>query len=381
MLWRLKSTLRRLRVASRPMRERGLSRLAIAFRHVPAAFMLRAWRVLAQRCNRALLHGAFNRPRFMAFQDRLPASTRPRLYVIVMPHTLHFLLPCLALLQDRAQLVLVGNGERRWERRLLRERFPALPLFELRTLPLSSAAHGDVISLLLAQHRGNFGIVDHDCYVFDEALFEQLHPAADECLLAEFSEASETVDTLFPLTFFLYFNAEPLRQLMLRHGIDARLYREPPAQVRDALASIGLGRGVFWKHYHNFHDTLHVLLGVALSEGSRVRFLSSGDDMRALHVGGTSIGSHHTKPLPSLYIHRRFLEFLDDPLLNERYAFLTAPLRSAAEVLARCDPADPVWETLPVVDTLMLRLAAALPDPSRRSRGALPAAAAATARP
>jgi len=80
MLGRLRHTVRRLRVASRPMRERGLSWLAIVFRHVPEAFLLRAWRVLAQRIDRRLLQSALNRQRFVAFQDRLPASARPRLY-------------------------------------------------------------------------------------------------------------------------------------------------------------------------------------------------------------------------------------------------------------------------------------------------------------
>ena len=63
--------------------------------------------------------------------------------VIAMPHTLHFLLPCLALLQGHAPLVLLANGAKRWERSLLRQRFPEVPMFRLRTMPGSSLSHGD----------------------------------------------------------------------------------------------------------------------------------------------------------------------------------------------------------------------------------------------
>ena len=360
----MRSYLRRLRTAMRPMQERGLSLVAVLLIHVPVAALIRAWRVLAQPVNGGVIRRVFNQPRFVTFQDGLAESALPRFYVIVMPLTLHFLLPCLALLQGRAQIVLLINGASRWERRLLSERFPMLPMFDLWTLPLTSVAHGDVISLLLDNHRGNFGIVDHDCYVFDDAVFKQLAPANDECLLSLFGEESRSVPIRFPLTYFLFFNAEVLRQLMRRYRVDARLYRTTPASAQDALARIGLGPTVFWKHYHNFRDTLHVLLAVALAEGLKFRFLDSDDEVPAIHIGGTSIGTHHAKSLFALYAHLRFLELLDDPLLKRRYAFLTAPLRSSAEVLAHRDPENPEWHALPVVECLIQRLRDNLQDPA-----------------
>jgi hypothetical protein len=360
----VRAYLRRLSNAMRPMRQRGLSLVAVLLVHVPAAALFRAWRVLAQPLNGGLIQRLFNQPRFVKFQDSLADSALPRFYVIVMPFTLHFLLPCLALLQGRAQIVLLINGARRWERRVLSERFPTLPMFDLWTLPLASVAHGRVISLLLENHRGNFGIVDHDCYVFDDAVFKQLAPASDESLLSLFGEESRSVPIRFPLTYFLFFNAEVLRHLMQRYRIDARLYREIPASARDALAGIGLGPTIFWKHYHNFRDTLHVLLAVALAEGLKFRFLVSDDEVPAMHIGGTSIGTHHAKSLFALYAHLRFLELLDDSLLTRRYAFLTAPLRSSAEVLAHRDPRNPEWQLLPVVESLIQRLRENLKDPA-----------------
>lgn len=360
----MKSYLWRFRSAMRPMRARGLSLVSILLVQAPAAVLFRAWRMLAQPLNGGLIQRVFNQPRFVSFQDGLADSALPRFYVIVMPFTLHFLLPCLALLQGRAQIILLINGARRWERHVLRERFPTLPMFDLWTLPLASVAHGSVISLLLANHRGNFGIVDHDCYVLDDAVLKQLAPAGDECLLALFGEESRSVPIRFPLTYFLFFNAELLRELMQRYRVDARLYRATPASARNALAGIGLGPTTFWKHYQNFRDTLHVLLALAVADGLKFRFLSADDGVPAMHIGGTSIGTHHAKSLFALYVHLRFLELLDDPLLSRRYAFLTAPLRSSAEALAHRDPRDPEWQSLPVLEQLIERLRASLKDPA-----------------
>ena len=174
---------------------------------------------------------------------------------------------------------------------------------------------------------------------------------------------SASADITFPLTYFLFFNAEALQALMRRYAVDARIYREIPATAKDAMARVGLGPGTFWKHYHTFYDTLHVLLAVALAEGLKYRFLSSEEKLPAMHVGGTSIGTHHAKSLYALYLHLRFLELLDDPVLNRRYAFLTAPLRSSADALARGDSSATEWQGLPVVETLIERLRGALKEP------------------
>ena len=348
----------------RPMRARGFGLVAVLFVHVPVAFLLRGWRVVAQPLNGGLIQRMFNQPRFITFQDTLAQSSLPRFYVIVMPLTLHFLLPCLALLQGRAQVLLLSNGARRWERQVLTKRFPHLPMFDLWTLPFSSVAHGHVINLLLTNHRANFGIIDHDCYVFDDAVFEQLEPASDECVVSLFSETSRSVGTTFPLTFFMYFNAEVLRLLMQLYHVDARLYRKIPATAVDAMARIGLGPAIFWKDYHNFRDTLHVLLAVAVAEGLKFRFVSSDDAQSAMHVGGTSIGTHHTKELQALYIHLRFLELLNDPEVTRRYAFMCAPLKKSADALAHTNLANPAWQWLPAFDSLMHRLRNELQKPA-----------------
>lgn len=355
----LRGNLRHLRAALLPMRARGRSLAAALLWQLPAAAALRAWRRVAQAANARWLNRPLNAARFAAFQQRLPASSQPRAYVIVMPHTLHFLLPCLALLRGHAPLVLMANGAKAWELALLRQRLPDVPMFRLRTLPGASLPHGDAVSLLLEHHRGDFLIVDHDAYVFDATLLTRLRPRGQECLVTAFAQDSQATGQPYPLTHLLGFNAEALRQLMHRHRIDARLYRRAPARLDDLLARVGLGPGRFFKDYQPFHDTLHVLLGVALAEGWHWRIETTDGLPPVMHVGGTSIGSHHTKPLFALYIHLRFIELLDDPLIRQRYAFLTEPLRSAAEALQRQSPGDPAWQALPVVDALMQRLQAA----------------------
>jgi len=351
----VRRTIIRLRNAVRPMRDRGLDLASIALLHLPAATFLRAWQRLARPLNGGRLQ-AINERRFSAFAAGLPDDGRPRFYVIVMPNVLHFLLPCVALLERDARVVLLVNGAHRWERSFLAAHLGGLPCFRLWTLPLSSAEHGHVISMLLRNNPGSFGIVDHDCYVFDRGLFGKLAFPAKESLLGLFQESRAADGFTYPLTFFLFFNAEILRSVMARHGIDARLYRTMPPQVTATSRRAGLAPANPWKSHHSFFDTLHVLLAAALADGHEFRFLSSQLPQPAMHIGGTSIGSHHTKDLFNKYVTLRFLEFLGNPLLSRRYAFLTAPLRTSQEVLRAFAPSHPVWRALPVIDTLIRRL-------------------------
>jgi hypothetical protein len=343
------------------MRERGYSRVRALCLGLPAAFALRGWRKFAQWVNGRMLGRWVTARRLSRFQDRLaPRSGRPRFFVIVMPNTLHFLLPCLALLRGHAQVVLLANGAAAWEVRRLRASNPELPVFRLATLPGSSVAHGDVVSLLIEHHRGDFGIVDHDCYVFDDSIWARLELAPGECMAALYGARSPAAGIRYPQTHFLFLNAESLRRLSHRYGVDARLYRRTPAAAREAMERLRLRPGLFFKEYQSFHDTLHVLLALALAEGMRVRFLETGDDRASVHVGGTSLGSHHTKRPFALYTHLCFMELADDAEISRRYAHLTFPLKSAKEALARRRPDDRDWDALDVLDTLIARLRRAL---------------------
>jgi hypothetical protein len=352
----LRANLRALRAALVPLRERGFGKAQALLWQLPAAVLLRAWRVLAQTCNAAFLNTSAVTARCAAFQQRLPQDGRPRLYVIVMPQTLHFLDPCLRLLEPAAQLVLLANGARRWERAWLAQRFPEMPLLVLPTLPASSAPHGAAISLLLRTEGGSFGIVDHDAYVFDAGLLQRLLPVGRDSMTGCFRARSEQTGIDYPLTHLLFLNAPVLRGLMQRWRIDARLYGQAPASVAEPFDRLGLGPRSYLKPYQHFFDTLHVLLIAAQAEGWTPRFEPNDADARVWHAGGTSIGSHHTKHLFALYLHLRFLELVNDETLSRRYAFIAAPLRHSGEALLRCAPGDAAWQGLEVALALFERL-------------------------
>lgn len=361
MIWRLLRPLRGARVLLLALRRRGIGAGA-AVPMALAAVVLRGWRRVARPVNRVVLGRLSNGPRFARFQQGLaPAGAAPRFYVTVMPDVLHFLLPCLALLRGRLPLVLLANGAARWEMRMLAEHLPEAPQFRLHALPASSVDHGDVLSLLIEHVPAAFGVIDHDCYVFDRSVLSQWHPRAGEYAVTLFDAAHEPVDLRYPLTHCLVVDGTLLRALAHEHGVDARLYRHAPPGTHGAFSALGLAPDTPLKPYQRFHDTLHLLALLALARGHRLRTLEARGELPFAHIGGTSIGSHHTKDLFALHTHLRFAELLGEAHAAAiRCRRLTQPLRVSGDALVRRGAADAGWEGAPLLERMLPLLAAAL---------------------
>ena len=367
----LRHYLRRLRVALESMRTRGYSSPAAVCLHLPRVALLHVYRRLAQPVNRSGPIRMLNRRRIRRLHASCALSRAGgRFYVIVMPGTLHFLLPCLALLPATLKVLLLDNGARRWETRLIARRFPALAFCSLARLPGTSVTHGDVITLLLDSNSENFGLIDHDCYVFDRRIFESLAPGPGHCLTAVFGGVSAKSGIAYPETSFLFLNAPVLRALMNRYHVDARIYRKLPTALRDTVRGLGIDGAVFIKDYANFFDTLHLLLALAIADGHPCRFLQGFDARAIAHVGGTSWRTTQTKELINCYADWRFLDLADDEELHRRYRSRTRPFGSAADARSSIPLTPESFARLGWIDALVGRLAA-VTDPRHERPSAL----------
>jgi len=349
--------IRRIRTALIRMRVRGYSSPLSVLVYLPRMMLLRAYRIFARHANRSGVFRTLNRHRLRRLHATWPASGG-HFYVIVMPGTLHFLLPCLALLPRDLRVALIGNGEADWERRLVHERHPELPFCSLARLPATSVTHGDVITLLLLESASNFGLVDHDCFVFDSRIFAAVEPGPRDCLTAIYGGVSAKTGLPYPETYLLFLNVTVLKDLMARYHVDARIYRNVPASLKDKLATVGMGGGVYVKDDRTFFDTLHLLLALAYADGIACHFVQGFGKEAIAHVGGTSWKASETKELIDCYVDWRFLDFVDDDELRRRYRHRTRPFRSAAEVRAAIPMTPEAFATVAWIDALIDRLAA-----------------------
>lgn len=348
------------------MRIRGYPLALSILLYLPRVTLVRAYRIVARRVNRSVLKGV-NRRRLR----RVPpadGSRGVRFYVIVMPGTLHFLLPCLALLPETLDVVLIGNGASRWERRQVMRRFPAHRYCALARLPATSLTHGDVITLLLESDAADFGLLDHDCYVFDRRIFDALAPGPNDCLTAIYGDVSARTGIAYPETYLMFLHAALLRGLMARYHVDARIYRKAPAVLRDRVAGLGLVEGVFLKDYATFFDTLHLLLALAMADGHSLRFVQEFGSDAIAHLGGTSWKTTETKELIDCYVDWRFLDLADDDDLRRRYRQRTRPFRSAAGVRASIPMTPEAFARVAWIDALVSKLAAASAAANRAER-------------
>lgn len=362
MLGNLKSNLRATRELVIRLRRREVGLFSIFLYRLPITAWLRLYSRLATSINGRVLNKGINYRRFRGFQRRSASTPGRHFYVIVMPRMLHFLVPCLELLPSDLRVDLLVNGAAGWEQRILAERFPHMDQLKLATLPGSSLSHGDMLNLMLENQTGEFGILDHDMYVFDPSLFDQLRFQENECMLGVDVGFSPRTGLYYPLTHFLYFNTPLLQGLMQGYGVAAGIYPSAPERLEERLKAIGLGPGVYLKQYHDYFDTLHLLLCLAYSEGMRIRILEPKLDDDIYHVGGTSLGTHHTKALDQLYLHACFLELHRGTEIGRRYHYLVAPLHDPATIRSRLPDTPRTAHLIETTDRLMKRLRARSSD-------------------
>jgi hypothetical protein len=233
-----------------------------------------------------------------------------------------------------------------------------------------------MVNLLLKNNDADFGLLDHDLYLFDTSTLSHLKFAENEFLLCLFADTDPKNGWIYPLTHFLYFRTGEFRRLMQQYGVGAELYRHVPEPARGRLLELGLRDGHPLKSYHNFYDTLHVLIALAYADGLELCQLDVAEG-GVYHVGGTSIGTHHTKDFFQLYSHLRFLELSADPELRRRYAKLTAPFNHSSELRMRVQADPDFYRGVQVLDNIMERLQAAtntqpsgdvhIPEPRQRA--------------
>lgn len=246
------------------------------------------WRRVGRWIGRVALAPATAR-RFAGFATR--HVVEGTFVVIAVPRSLGLLEPCLKLVRKHVPLVLVVNGLPAREEEALAGLLPEAPRFRLSTPPGSWWEHGAVLDLLTGGVERPFGLLDHDCYVMEPAIFARLELGESDLLAAPdvpgFWRLNEASGLRFPRTHFLYLNAPRLREVRRRHGISCRKATRTPARLREPLAALGLGVHNFPPSPMRFWDTLQLVMAAGLADGLAWRFLAVPEGS-LLHFGAAT---------------------------------------------------------------------------------------------
>jgi hypothetical protein len=85
--------------------------------------------------------------------------------------------------------------------------------FKLNNFPYSSMSHGTVLNLLLRNNDSNFGIIDHDLFLFNPQIFDDLSFKKDECVIGAFKLRNTKAQLSFPTTHFMFFNIKRIHRM------------------------------------------------------------------------------------------------------------------------------------------------------------------------
>jgi hypothetical protein len=324
----------------------------IIFYRLPRILARKAYRQVAAIANERFVDRVYNHQRFKNFQTIHQQKLGDHFYIIVMPNILHLLIPCLKLIPPKVNVFLILNGTAGWEENYLQKNFNGYPIFKLSVFPHSSLSHGSVLNLLLRNNDANFGIIDHDLFIFNPQIFDELNFRQDECVIGVFKLTNKKAQLRFPTTHFMFFNVKRIHQIMATYEIDARQYKKIPRHLEDKLASIKIGNQNYLKEYLNYFDTFNLILAMAFYEKLSARILElSPEDL--FHVGATSRG---TNSIFSTYIHIKFLELSESPSFRGKYASLLANFKDSKAVIEHIPGDLPALSFISQINQIVSRL-------------------------
>jgi len=171
-------------------------------------------------------------------------------------------------------------------------------------MPKSSLAHGLVIDVLFAANEGNFGIIDHDLYIFNSEVLQNISLDDRIALAYIYAHVNEKTGLLFPTTHFLYFNTPVIKSLMQRFQLSHQSCYASPRRIRRQIESLGGGRDNLPKKWVAFYDTSHMIMAMAHHE--RLSFKNIGlANGQSLHIGHTT---YSLTGLTYSWLYARMLE-------------------------------------------------------------------------
>lgn len=308
-------------------RQNGKTPASLLLRDMPKRVLLRQYAKACASLNAKILLRK-NRRAIQIFHEQQPQLSGGHYYLIVMPDALHLLLPCIELLQV-LNLAFIINGAGGLDAGFLLLKYPHIPQFRLTLLPGSSLRHGEVIDLLFSTNPHNFGIIDHDLFIFRPQALQDIRLDDHAALAYLYSHINPKTGLLFPTTHLMFFNTPLLKSLMNRYGLSALRSYNIPASIEAQINSLGLGYDNLPKGWVDFYDTMHLMIAMAHYEGYGFQKIGLANQ-KAVHIGQTTYG---LKRMAYLWLYARLLELPCNREIKPRYWPKLIPFADKEELL------------------------------------------------
>ena len=257
----------------------------------------------------------------------LPEMVNP-FFVTGISGSLHIMNLALKYIPSNVDLVLILNGMEKWEQDWAKNHFEVKAVITMdskRTLP-----HSAILDLLLDNYANPFGILDYDCFVFNQECFTAIQSfTANSVINSLFEYKYTNVNLRIPHTFFLFFNSQVIKRIKDKYGVNSSItdFRSGlNSTVLEGLNKIGINENNYPETNKKYFDTLRLLVCLAYSEGYSCNILDEFvtkpvENSDAFHVGGVANPNYYKSfwSMRGVYFWRRALEECKDLKIKQKY--------------------------------------------------------------
>lgn len=246
-------------------------------------------------------------------------------FVVCIPGCLHIVERCLRLIPTHVNTVLISNGLDSWENHWVKDNLPVSDILFSDSL----LRHGTILDVLIDHAKIDFGILDYDCFIFQDSIIDKMKIISKDCMVnGVYQFANSQLNLFFPETFLLLLNDSLLKQIRSTFNVSANQinYNQLSHRIKLQLFQLGLDKEHLPEPHKPLIDTLRLLISLGYSQGNTCDFitkftLSSMPVNQIFHVGGTSIPNNSKSyyEYRGSYFWRHLLETCSDVNLRSYY--------------------------------------------------------------
>jgi hypothetical protein len=257
----------------------------------------------------------------------IPQNFNTPFFIIATPGNLHIVKLCLNFFPSDQQCVLVLNGLNRWERNWA---FTNLSPSGFICFPFL-IDHWMIIDYLLDWFERPFGLIDEDCFVFDQDCFTKIKYLSNETVLTSYYYyTNSNLAMIFPETMFVFLNTPIINMIKKKYQINSApvVWEQLHPRAQKELQSIGILKDKLPEDYKPYFDTLRAVMSLSIAENLIFHYPDGDHSLRSdsvYHIGAiasvTLRGLRMNKwdAARGAYFWYRALEEVDDLTIKERY--------------------------------------------------------------
>lgn len=211
-------------------------------------------------------------------------------FMVVMKGGLHLAKLSIERFPYKNNIILICNGATKEEVAWAEKEIEVYKVIRSK----HAVKHHQALDSIFKIWKLNFGIIDYDCFVYDQSVIDKMMSIDSKTLASSvFYTDNNLYRIKIPETFLMFFNYEVAVKVMNKYNISAKIYpiANLSEKVRLKINELGFSYNIMPEQQKKYFDTIRLLILLSYAEGYHIKCIKNNYNSKylaAYHIGSVA---------------------------------------------------------------------------------------------